>query len=153
MSAALSMAGCSRDAAPPATEGQPASAATPSVAVATSSPQSGAAAATRPIDTTLVIWAEADPDEGEAPLATLLTADPLEDIEGAQYSWDFGDGSPASTEQNPKHTYARPGEYTARVRVTDKDGNLGIDEVAVIVVAPEAPAAGSGEQPTKDGAS
>lgn len=38
------------------------------------------------------------------------------------YSWDFGDGSPASTLVNPTHTYANPGTYTVTLTVT---GSLG----------------------------
>jgi gliding motility-associated-like protein len=34
-------------------------------------------------------------------------------IEGTDYSWDFGDGSPASAE--PRHRYARSGTYTVRL--------------------------------------
>lgn len=30
---------------------------------------------------------------------------------GMTYEWDFGDGSPISTEENPTHTYTSPGEY------------------------------------------
>ena len=31
---------------------------------------------------------------------------------GSAYEWDFGDGSPASTEREPTHTYTDPGTYT-----------------------------------------
>ncbi|UCH50732.1 MAG: PKD domain-containing protein [Chloroflexota bacterium] len=39
------------------------------------------------------------------------------------YQWDFGDGA-SSTEQNPKHAYSFPGNYTATVTVTDSLGNV-----------------------------
>jgi PKD repeat protein len=132
MSAAFCCMSCSRDSSAPAAGTQPAT-----VATATSGSASAPGDATAAELEKLLLWADADPDEGEAPLATLLTADPLEDIEEARYSWDFGDGSPGSNEQNPKHTYGRPGEYTARVQVTDKHGNRGSDEVLVTVEAPE----------------
>jgi len=35
------------------------------------------------------------------------------------YSWDFGDGTPISTDQNPTHVYAADGSYTATLTVTD----------------------------------
>jgi PKD repeat protein len=33
------------------------------------------------------------------------------------WRWDFGDGSPIATEENPTHTYANPGSYTVRLTV------------------------------------
>ena len=38
-----------------------------------------------------------------------------------QYEWDFGDGS-FSSEQNPTHQYATPGEYRVTLRCTDDRG-------------------------------
>jgi hypothetical protein len=35
------------------------------------------------------------------------------------WSWDFGDGTPASTEPDPVHVYAQPGTYTVKLTVTD----------------------------------
>lgn len=43
------------------------------------------------------------------------------DISGATYSWDFGDGSPASTSNN--HTYPNPGTYTVTLDVTFSDAS------------------------------
>src|SRR5216117_548773 len=40
----------------------------------------------------------------------------------ASYSWNFGDGTPASTVQNPSHTYGAGGSYTVTLRVTDNQG-------------------------------
>ncbi|UOX35636.1 HYR domain-containing protein [Flavobacterium sediminilitoris] len=36
--------------------------------------------------------------------------------------WDFGDGSPTSTAQNPSHTYTTSGNYTVSLTVSDLDG-------------------------------
>jgi PKD repeat protein/type 1 glutamine amidotransferase len=49
------------------------------------------------------------------------------------YSWDFGDGSPASTEQNPSHAYTAVGDYTAKVTVSDGRGGTGSANVGVTV--------------------
>lgn len=84
-------------------------------------------------DEELAVWADADPDLGEAPLAVQLSADPLEEIEQASYTWDFGDGSAPSGEQNPKHVYAKAGQYTARLTVKDAAGRIGTDEAQIDV--------------------
>lgn len=39
------------------------------------------------------------------------------------YLWTFGDGSPPSSQQGPKHTYADDGDYPVTLRVTDDAGN------------------------------
>ena len=55
-------------------------------------------------DEILMVWAEAEPDEGAPPLAVKLKAD----ISGGQgehkVKWDFGDNTSASAEVNPSHT-------------------------------------------------
>ncbi|MBK8192518.1 MAG: T9SS-dependent M36 family metallopeptidase [Lewinellaceae bacterium] len=38
-------------------------------------------------------------------------------------SWDFGDGSPVSNEQNPQHVYASPGTYTVGLTVANSCGS------------------------------
>jgi len=42
-------------------------------------------------------------------------------VEPYTYSWDFGDGSDPSTEQNPSHHYAEAGTYNVTLTVTDCD--------------------------------
>jgi PKD repeat protein len=39
------------------------------------------------------------------------------------WSWDFGDGSPASTQQNPSHTYAAAGSYDVKLTATNQYGS------------------------------
>jgi len=65
--------------------------------------------------------AKADPTIGLAPLPVSFTAAATDPDAGdtVDYSWDFGDGSPVSTEQNPSHTYAQAGDYTAKLTVSD----------------------------------
>ncbi len=46
------------------------------------------------------------------------------DLACAQHSfeWDFGDGTPKSTLQNPTHTYATGGDFAASLKITRLDG-------------------------------
>ena len=39
------------------------------------------------------------------------------------WDWDFGDGSPHSTEQNPLHVYATRGPYTVVLTATNAGGS------------------------------
>jgi glucose/arabinose dehydrogenase/type 1 glutamine amidotransferase len=41
---------------------------------------------------------------------------------GVAYTWDFGDGTPASHDADPQHTYAKAGTYTATLTVTYAGG-------------------------------
>jgi len=52
------------------------------------------------------------------------------------WSWDFGDGSDPSTEQNPTHHYALPGTYSVTLTVTDDDDPEGTDDFTQDVVVP-----------------
>jgi cytochrome c len=49
------------------------------------------------------------------------------------YEWDFGDGSPASTERNPVHTYTAVGTYRATLTITDSTGRSGSGDVTIVV--------------------
>ena len=52
----------------------------------------------------------------------------------AQWHWDFGDGTSAST-RNPTHAYAAAGTYRVRLTVTDNVGATGTSEQYVPVSA------------------
>ncbi len=54
------------------------------------------------------------------------------------YSWDFGDGSPISTQQNPTHTYAAPGTYCVTLRAR-KTINGCDDDTTICVVVEDVP--------------
>jgi PKD repeat protein len=49
------------------------------------------------------------------------------------YSWDFGDGSSTSHQQNPTHTYSQLGEYTATLTVNDNLGDTATDQTTVYI--------------------
>ena len=59
------------------------------------------------------------------------------DIEGGKpplkYLWKFGDGSPDSTDANPKHTYEKAGKYRADLEVNDSAGDSDSDYVEIDV--------------------
>ena len=66
-----------------------------------------------------------DKTDGASPLtvnfssAGSLDEDPGDSI---RFEWDFGDGSPISTEPNPTHTYTQRGRFTAVLSVFDSSG-------------------------------
>lgn len=61
----------------------------------------------------------ATPLIGNAPVEIQFVDRSLGDVSG--WLWDFGDGS-TSTEQNPKHTYFLPGNYTVTLAVSGQSG-------------------------------
>jgi hypothetical protein len=80
------------------------------------------------------VMVEAQPDYGAPPLEVSFTVD-IECTEGASvnYAWDFGDGSPASSEASPTHVYKSDGDYPVTLKVTDSSGATGYDEVDIFV--------------------
>ncbi|HET8686146.1 MAG TPA: PKD domain-containing protein, partial [Methanosarcina sp.] len=59
--------------------------------------------------------------EGYAPLSVQFN-DTSTGVPGS-WEWDFGDGSPNSTEQNPNHTYNSAGTYTVVLNVSNAAGH------------------------------
>ena len=53
------------------------------------------------------------------------------------YLWDFGDGN-TSTDENPTHSYATPGNYTVTLTVTNACGNASTSETVSFVLPPAA---------------
>ena len=41
---------------------------------------------------------------------------------GMTYTWDFGDGSATSSDENPNHQYSTPGDYTVSLSILDGNG-------------------------------
>jgi glucose/arabinose dehydrogenase len=100
-----------------------------------------------------VAHATAAPTEGVAPLTVQFSAIGSSDADGDPLTllWDFGDGSPTSSDITPLHTYETPGAYTALLTVSDgQSPTPGTDTMAlaitvgtVPVVTISAPIAGS----------
>jgi len=86
-------------------------------------------------DEILMVWAEAEPDEGAPPLTVQLKADISGGSGERKVKWDFGDGSPASSEINPVHKYEKAGTYRASVEVSDATGDSDSDYVDIEVGA------------------
>ena len=64
------------------------------------------------------------PEMGEAPIVMTFDASGSADSDGSivKYEWRFGDGS-IGTGVIADHTYTSVGTYTARLTITDNDGN------------------------------
>jgi PKD repeat protein len=67
----------------------------------------------------LVATATGTPSSGQVPLNVAFTGTATGGTPPYGYGWNFGDGSAASTLQNPSHTYNAPATYTATLTVTD----------------------------------
>lgn len=86
-----------------------------------------------------VAAASASPLTGHVPLAVSFSGTGSDaDSEALSFAWNFGDGSAASSLQNPAHTFAVAGTYV--ITLTVSDGHGGSAGANVIVVA----AAGGG---------
>ncbi|HYK96998.1 MAG TPA: LamG-like jellyroll fold domain-containing protein [Candidatus Acidoferrales bacterium] len=69
--------------------------------------------------------ASATPNNGLTPLTVQFSSAGSNDPENEtlSFSWDFGDGTPASTLASPSHQYTTNGTYTATLTVTDAHGS------------------------------
>jgi glucose/arabinose dehydrogenase/PKD repeat protein len=81
--------------------------------------------------------AAANPTSGPAPLTVNFSSAGSSDPEGQplSYSWTFGDNT-TSTAANPTHTYALPGQYTARLTVSDGTNATLAPPVTITVGSP-----------------
>ncbi|HMG88446.1 MAG TPA: PQQ-dependent sugar dehydrogenase, partial [Chryseolinea sp.] len=82
--------------------------------------------------------ASVDNTFGASPFIAQLTGGSSTDPEGQPltYEWNFGDGTPLSTEANPIHTFTAPSggpiEYTVTLKVTD---NLGASDQTTLSIS------------------
>ena len=69
------------------------------------------------------VTVSAEPEQGTVPLEVQLDGEATNPDgspnPGFEYEWDFGDGSPVSSDPDPTHTYTEVGAYTATLTVTD----------------------------------
>src|SRR5262249_19227688 len=50
-------------------------------------------------------------------------------------TWSFGDGTPGSTDPNPRHLYATPGAFDAILTVSNDAGDVARDTVRLVIIA------------------
>jgi len=82
------------------------------------------------------VVASAGVEEGVAPLEVQFTAEGMCTDAVGEFTWDFGDGSEPTHDQNPVHVYKTPGSYTARITLVDPENKTqDTDEAAVTVTA------------------
>jgi PKD repeat protein len=81
-----------------------------------------------------IILVSANPSSGVAPLTVSFTAS-AEDSDGTitAYSWNFGDGTGTSAQQNPSYVYNAAGTFTATCTVTD-NGKQPLTASATVVI-------------------
>ncbi len=76
--------------------------------------------------------AEATPISGFIPLEVSFTgSNSTDDLGITTYVWDFKDGSPTVTTDNPVHTFTTAGVYEVELTVSDADGNQSTTTVTV----------------------
>jgi PKD repeat protein len=74
--------------------------------------------------------ATVNPSNGQVNFVDTSTGNPT------SWSWNFGDGSPLGTQQNPIHIYTVPNSYTVTLTVFNASG---FSKVSQVVVVPEPP--------------
>jgi PKD repeat protein len=85
--------------------------------------------------TALTVSVSATPTSGPAPLAVSFTGTRSGGTGYYTTDWDFGDGSPHSSQLNPSHVYTVGGTYTARLTVTDSAAATASATVTISVQA------------------
>jgi PKD repeat protein len=89
----------------------------------------------------VVVWpalsatSSATPVTGTAPAAIDFRGSPVGGKAPYTYAWTLGDGGSSSL-QNPSHTYAGPGTFTANLTVTDANGVSAVAAPLSVTVNP-----------------
>jgi len=79
--------------------------------------------------------ASANRTSGPAPLSVRFTGSASGGSGGNSFAWTFGDGQ-SSGAQNPTHTYAAGGQYTASLTVTDSHSDRAYSSVVIHAISP-----------------
>lgn len=82
----------------------------------------------------------ATPSRGDVPLNVSFSSAGSNDPDGAivAFRWEFGDGAESNL-ASPSHSYSLPGQYVARLTVTDNQGAATTNDVAVDATSPNIP--------------
>ncbi|NWG17434.1 MAG: PKD domain-containing protein, partial [Chloroflexi bacterium] len=86
-----------------------------------------------------------DKTGGDAPLTVQFINQSTGQIQS--YAWDLGDGE-TSTDPNPLHTFAQPGNYTVTLTVIGPGGQNTAQAVITVTQKPDAPVAAFTADPT-----
>jgi hypothetical protein len=86
----------------------------------------------QPIET-MIIWSEATPNKGAAPLKVDFTADPPSGVADPVYTWQFGDNGTSASGRAVAHVFEKPGIYKVVLKVSNASGALGEDELRIKV--------------------
>jgi PKD repeat protein len=70
---------------------------------------------------------------GKAPLTVTFTD--TSSGTPTSWSWDFGDGTPKSTEKNPVHTFNKAGKYTVSLTTTNVYGTNVVTKKTYVTVS------------------
>ncbi len=93
-----------------------------------------------------------DTATGSAPLTVQFTdTTQAGSLTISGYSWNFGDGTAASTGTNPTHSYATVGTYDVALTVTTEQGNKTLTKTGAIVVTAKSVAALSNDADALNG--
>ena len=136
----LALAGCTQSEPEPAAPPAAAPAAAPAAPAPVVPPAAAPAAAPSGpayVADELYVDAEANPDEGPPPLAVAFTSIVEDNTGPYECEWDFGDGSPKEKGLEPKHTYAKEGDFVVLIRCKDSKGLEGETEIDVMAFSYE----------------
>jgi PKD repeat protein len=103
------------------------------IGAVTTTTAAGAAGKAEEEPAPLLAWADGSPEDGPAPLTVEFKADVEGGTPPLKYTWSFGDGTPDSSEPNPKHTYEKAGKYRADLTVADSAGDSDSDYIEIEV--------------------
>ena len=74
----------------------------------------------------------ATPREGTTPLAVAFNSTAFGAVPPVNYTWDFEDGSPNSTQRNTTHVFDRPGGYWVQWSAVDSNGNTLFGSIEIL---------------------